>query len=149
MVIVAATCFVSSCSPAKIDSRIVGTWEPERDWAKDVARINKMTGSNMTVEDAIKAEKQRREASGDVPVQFTYAANGAYTMQGMIFDHVLREEHRWSLVDTAGDRVVVEVEDRRSDHKGERQRTTFVFEEPDLVRINDGLMRGTKYRRVK
>jgi hypothetical protein len=127
----------------------VGTWEPERDWAKDVARINKMTGSNLTVEDAIKVEKQRMESSGDAPVQFTYGADGTFVMQGMIFDHVMREESRWLLVEPAGDRVVVEVEDRRPDHKGERERTTFVFEEPDLVRIDDGLMRGTKYRRVK
>ena len=70
-------------------------------------------------------------------------------MTGEVLGHPIDEVHRWALVVDLTDRVTVRIEDTRPSHEGENEAITFVFESPDLVRVDGGILDGHKYRRVK
>jgi hypothetical protein len=141
--------FGTGCGNDRIDSRIVGAWEPAIDMkmAEMSARVAKSTGTSESAEAL--ASRVQMASGGEQGPRLIYSPDGTFVMEGPILGHFFHVEFLWALVEDSGDHVTIEVVDHRPGHKGETDRRTFVFEEPDLIRGAGGLMDGTRFRRVK
>lgn len=124
--------------------RLVGTW-------KHVVRLPKTVEAELgargeTPEAIIAAEVPKMLEDGTL-IGETFGADGSCVMAGMIFEHDFKRASTWRIVAEDGDRLSISIADPKAE--GGQYVRTFVFESANLIREETGLMRGTRYERVK
>jgi hypothetical protein len=77
--------------------------------------------------------------------RLSLSADGTITSDGWDWGKRTRAESQWSLVQDATDHVTIDV----GTSLGERERMTFVFERPELLRRDRADSEPCWYRRVK
>ena len=86
-----------------------------------------------------------------LPGSFDLKADGSYRVNDPISGIGLISESRWRLGGTSlfGDRVTIVIDDTLPAGAGTPMRLTFVFDEPDVIRVVEGPILGVRYEREK